>query len=159
VLSVALASAWRSSDRHPASAKSRSHAISSATAAELNCSDAWTSGVSAVMPDVADASSSSACCTRATVAGGTVGAGLGSAAGGSGGSTPCSSASASASACCASASSSWATTTASRASTAVSPASTAACAGSTRSAPAVWTSPTVTVVSSSTSPYRSSAVM
>ena len=125
VLTVALASARRSSERHPESANRRSQAISSATAAALNCSDACTSGVSSVMPDRADANSSSACCTRATVAAGTVATGLGSAAVGSGGSRPCSAASASASACCAAASSSWATTTASRASTAASPASVA----------------------------------
>ena len=71
---MAAWSCW-ASVRHPLSPMSCSQAISRATAAALNCSAAWASGVWSVMPACAAASSVSASCTRVTPAG--VGDGLG----------------------------------------------------------------------------------
>ena len=71
---MTASSCW-ASVRHPLSPISWSQAISRATAAALNCSAAWFSGVWSVIPAWAAARSVSASWTRVTLAG--VGDGLG----------------------------------------------------------------------------------
>ena len=141
--------------RQPASAYNRSHDISRATTAALNCCDAWVNGVSSLMPSWTAVSSFSAFFTRLTAAAGARGAGLDGAAEvvavEPGFFALASAALASVSACSASTTACWAATAASA------PETTSSC-GSARSEPASRTSPTVTAVWVITSPYRSSAV-
>ena len=135
-VSTALAafSCWASL-RHPLSPMSCSHAISTATAAALNCSAACASGVWSVMPAWAAESSDSASCTLVTLAG--VGVGLGVLLGdGLGGVVPAAEACAVARVACACASSCSAVATAALLSATACVALAASSAGFARSLPA-----------------------